>query len=163
MKRLLTLALVVGAATTAFARPPMQAPEVTGPINYQAQYSPTPVPTPSSELPPSPGLQPVPAGVVVTEPGCIVCDSSVGGAIPLYRKVRVVHERNIAPCAVSKIVSVPDPCNPCKCVFIEICVPPCACEEVECSTRHNRTVFNYGKYSVKVTERHGTLVVNYQD
>jgi len=182
MKRLLALALVCSASTT-FARPPMLVPENIGRIEYQAQYAPTPtpVPVPNSALPPAPGQVPVPStlgsGTIVYpgQPslapvsqglpvaGQIICDACDGGAIPLYRRVKVVQARNIAPCAVSKIVSVPDPCNPCGVVFIEICVPPCACETIECHPHKNRTVFNYGKYAVKVTERHGCLVVNYDD
>lgn len=179
MKRLLALALVCSATTT-FAHQPMLAPPGPGIINYQAQYSPTPIPAPNSTMPPAPGaihgdppvisgaivvpgqpaLTPVPANI---EAGCVVCDAAVGGYIPLYPKVRVVQARKIAPCAVSKIVSVPDPCNPCKVVFIEICVPPCACENIICHPRKNRTVFDYGKYAVNVTERHGMLVVNYDN
>jgi len=179
MKRLLALVLVCS-ATTAFARPPMLVPQNAGSVNYQAQYSPTPVPVPNSALPPAPGfvpgttssvsgtivypgqptLSPVPAGIPA---GQIICDACDGGYLPLYNRVRVVQARKIAPCAVSKIVSVPDPCNPCQVVFVEICVPPCACETIECHPRKNRTVFNYGKYAVKVTERHGTLVINYDN
>lgn len=173
MKRLLALALVCSATTT-FARPPMPAPESAGPIQYQAQYAPTPAPTPmapnASEnmptvsgtlvYPGQPTLSPIPAGIPA---GQVVCDACNGGGIPLYTRVRVLRPRNIAPCAVSKIVSVPDPCNPCNVVFLEICVPPCACETIECRPHMNRTVFNYGKYSVRVTERHGTLVVSYDD
>lgn len=179
MKRLLALAVVCTAATTTFARPPILVPENAGAVNYQAQYS--PVPTPDPSIPPAPGMihrvPPAPMGAIVVpgqpqqlapipatiEPGHIICDASAGGYLTLYPKVRVVQSRKIAPCAVPKIVSVPDPCDPCKVVFIEICVPPCACEHVECSPRKNRTVFNYGKYAVNVTERHGMLVVNYDD
>jgi len=179
MKRLFVLALVCS-ATTVFARPPMLAPEEVEAVNAQAQYSPTPTPMQNSTLPPAPGrvqgmtppvtgtlvypgqppLSPVPADIPA---GQVICDTCQGGGIPLYTRVKVVQARKIAPCAVSKIVSVPDPCNPCGVVFIEICVPPCACETIECHPRKNRTVFNYGKYAVKVTERHGHLVVNYDN
>jgi len=176
MKRLLALALVLSASTISMAREPIQAPPALGRVDYQAQYS--PVPTPS--IPPAPGtlhgdppvisgaiiydaqpgLSPIPADI---QPGVVVCDACNGGHISLYKKVNVHHARKIHPCAVSKIVSVPDPCNPCKCVFIEICVPPCQCDEVVCHPRRNRTVFHYGEYSVKVTERNGFLVVNYDN
>jgi hypothetical protein len=177
MKRLLTLAILCGTTATATAHQPMPAPAI-GPVEYTAGYTPEPVPTPNGAVPPAPGLQPgtivgsvavapgqqvlapIPAHV---NPGTVICNSCDGGHIQLYKKVRVVHARNIAPCAVSKIVSVPDPCDPCKCVFIEICVPPGRCENIEVNPRKNRVVFDYGRYSVQVTERRGTLWVNYQD
>jgi hypothetical protein len=161
MKRLIAMAVLCGTAATATAHQPMPAPAI-GPVEYTAGYTPEPVPTPNAVVV-APGQQvltPIPAQVV---PGTVVCNSCDGGHIELYKKVRVVHTRNIAPCAVSKIVSVPDPCNPCKCVFIEICVPPGKCENIEVEPRKNRVVFDYGRYSVQVTERRGTLWVNYQD
>ncbi|SFI27815.1 hypothetical protein [Planctomicrobium piriforme] len=170
MKKLLALALVLGAATTTLARQPMLAPELSGPQTHTAQYSPNP--TPAIPVPPSPGIIDAPStGAIVMspvpdanmQPGVIMGEAIAAPVFPLYRNVKYVQERNIAPCAVKKIVSVPDPCNPCSCVFVCICVPPCACEDVYCSPHKDRMVFDYGEYKVNITERRGTLVVNYDD
>ncbi len=108
----------------------------------------TPVPDPSYVLPATPS----PAPVVV------------GAPIALYSNVRYRAERNIAPCAVSKIVSVADPCNPGCCVNVEICVPPCECECVKVSKCGTKVKYDYGKYEVEVTSRRtGVVVVNYND
>ena len=189
MKKLIVLALVCGAGTVCWARQPMLAPLESALTAYQAEpYSPTP--TPNLPIPPAPGaipqtpptpnLTPIPetsspamqgsvprqlpmiTGPVVTQP-CIICDAAMAPMIPLYPKVRVIQSRNIAPCAVPKIVAVPDPCHPGACVFISICVPPGTCENVYTHAHHERVVFDYGKYAVKVTNRHGTLFVNYDD
>lgn len=159
MKRLFTLALLLGATTVAGAREPMFAPTLAqgNVINHEANYSPTPA---------DEALHPVPAGSAV---GTIVCDACDADGIELYCDVKVIQARKIHPCAVPKIVKVPnpcyDPCNPCcdaaPCVYVKICVPPCGCEEVTCSKRGDRTKFDYGKYAVKVTNRRGTLVINY--
>lgn len=177
MKRLIALAVLCGTAATATAREPMPAPGV-GPIEHSARYAPELVPTPSTAVPPAPGLQPgaIVGSVVVApghqslapipahvQPGTVICNACDGGHLELYKKVRVVHTKNIAPCAVSKIVAVPDPCNPCKSVLIEICVPADKCENIEVDARKNRVTFDYGRYAVQVTERRGTLWVNYQD
>lgn len=179
MKKLIALALVCGAATTSWGRQPILVPAAAEPVLYQAgQYSPQPTPATPIPAPPSPGtipgdpstLRPIPQTVVPgpmpgasIEPGTIVCDASAAPLIPLYPKVKVIQARNMADCPVSKIVAVPDPCNPCQCVFVAICVPACACERVYCSPHKDRVVFDYGKYAVKVTNRHGTLFVNYDD
>jgi hypothetical protein len=109
-----------------------------------------------------PGQPPITSGTIITQP-CIVCDAAMAPMFPLYPKVRVIQPRNIAPCAVPKIVAVPDPCHPGACVFISICVPPGTCENVYTQAHADRVVFDYGKYAVKVTNRRGTLVVNYDD
>lgn len=83
--------------------------------------------------------------------------------IELYQNVRVRDARNVHPCAVKKIVSVPDPCDKCCRVCIEICVPPCENETVRCFRNGNRIRFCYGQYSVDVTSRRHDVVVNYND
>ncbi|WP_437186594.1 hypothetical protein SH668x_003750 [Planctomicrobium sp. SH668] len=171
MKRFFAMALVIASATTAFARPPMVAPAIGEIVSADEQYAPVPTRVLHSQLG---ALQPEPDivvngaivvpghGIPVTvQPGCFVCDSCDGGTLGLYPRVKVIQARNIAPCAVKKIVAVPNPCDHCESVLIEICVPPCACETVECQPRRNRTIFDYGDYAVKVTERKGVLFVNY--
>ena len=172
MKKFLALVLMLGAASTTLARQPMRAPE-----SLAAK------PTLASPVPPAPGVSPEEIGkiqqvsgtLVVTqpqpipelsqiEPGVIVCDAvSAPACCTTYAKVNYFFERNIAPCAVKKLVSVPDPCNPCKCVLVAICVPPCACEEVTVHPRKDRVTFDYGKYQVRITSRNGHLNVAYID
>jgi hypothetical protein len=175
MKRFVAVAMVLGLATTTLARQPILVPPSLDEGPVTAQYAPQP--TPAIPAPPSPALnapqtrapigtlvmtpQPIPETVV--EPGMILGEAQAFPVISLYPKVRVVQARKIAPCAVSKIVAVPDPCDPCGCAFISICVPPCACEHVFCSPHKDRVIFNYGEYQVKVTNRRGTLVVNYDN
>ena len=158
MKKYMALALLVGATTIANGREPILVPTIAqdGAVPHQADYSPNPG---------ADELVPVPAGSSV---GTIVCDACDAGGIELYQNVRVIQSRKIHPCAVSKIVQVPnpcyDPCKPCcapRCVFVEICVPPCGCEEVRSSRNGRRTKFDYGRYAVKVTARRGILFINY--
>jgi hypothetical protein len=88
--------------------------------------------------------------------------------VALFHCVRYKDERNIHPCAVPMIVSVPDPCpDPCSCqrgcVFVKICVPPCGCHEVKCRRNGERLCYDFGKYEVEVTSRRGVVVVDYDD
>lgn len=153
MKNLIALAVVMGAAT-AWGREPLQVPPVPGAVVYQDQgYAPQPTPMPA------PQLQPIPQHV---EPGQILYDATAMPAyMPLYRNIVVRHPGKVHPCAVPKIVSVPDPCNPCGCVLIEICVPPCACESIDYRRGGDKVIFNYGKSSVVVISRGGKLIVRY--
>lgn len=111
-------------------------------------------------------------GVIHEEPfygeivqGPIYVDSV---AEPLFTNVKYVSKRKMHPCAVKKIVRVNDPCA-CKtgcgpqCVFIEICVPPCDCDEdVICRRGGDRTRYDYGKYKVDIRIRKGFIVVDYK-
>jgi len=88
--------------------------------------------------------------------------------IELFPHVRYRRHRNVAPCAVSKIIQVNDPraskcsCGP-QCVFIEICVPPCEHETVRCRRQGDRLRFYYGKYKVDVRVKKGYITVEYRD
>jgi len=101
-----------------------------------------------------------------------------GQAVELFHCVEIEDPENIAPCAVPKIIMVPDPCachNPCgccevKCVAVKICVPPpnpCACgcrhEVVKCKKGGRKQKYDYGKYSVEVTVKDGYVKVDYDD
>lgn len=151
MNKFAAIALVLGASTV-WGREPLPVPAVDDAVAYSAQeYAPQPIPQ---------------EGYVVSEqmePGVIIGDATAGHGIPLYHNVKVVQARKMHPCAVPKIVSVPDPCNPCCCVFVQICVPPCACECVYTKRGGRRTVFDYGDYAVKVTTRGNRLVINYDN
>jgi hypothetical protein len=96
---------------------------------------------------------------------------AVGAGVQLFHCVKYKDCDEMAPCAVPKIISVKDPCaccDPCnccapKCVYIKICVPPCACEEVKCRKNGTRIEYDYGKYSVDVRVKDGYIEVDYQD
>jgi len=105
-----------------------------------------------------PALQPVPEQVLQ---GQIIGTLVESGHVELYDNVEYRRPRNIAPCAVKKIVSVPHPCNPCCCVYVAICVPPCGCETVSKACRRDAVTFDYGDYAVRITERRGTIIVTY--
>lgn len=89
--------------------------------------------------------------------------------VPLFRNVHYKDLDEVHPCAVPKIVRVPNPCyKPCsccpqpRCVFIKICVPPCACLEVD--VEHDGDVeYNYGDYGIDVRQKDGYIEVDYQD
>ena len=105
--------------------------------------------------------------------GHIVDDAVYVDAPPelLFTAVRYVDKREMHPCAVPKIIRVNDPCacnDPCnccgtKCVYIQICVPPCGCEEVKCRREGDRVRYDYGKYAVDVRIKKGHIVVDYQN
>lgn len=84
-------------------------------------------------------------------------------AVPLYTNVRVKDRRNIAPCAVPTIVQVPDPCNPCCCVAVEICAPPCETPCIKTSKCGKKVKYDYGDYQVEITSSRGRVVVDYDD
>ena len=114
------------------------------------------------------------------------CDS-VG--VPLFTRVRVEDPDHIAPNSIRKVVAVMDPCgplpsrNPIKrlidrrraaadplcaacppgLVFVEICVPPCACERVRVTRGGAHVKLDYGKYEVELTSREGYVKVDYDD
>lgn len=165
MKKYVALAMLLGATTIASGREPILIPAApSGPVEHIAQYSPTPAGAAEEDG----ELHPVPAGSAV---GTIVCDACDADGLVLYDNVKVIQSRKIHPCAVPKIVQVPNPCyDPCKpcygepCVLVEICVPPCGCEEIYCTKNGKRMVFDYGDYAVKVTARHnGKLYINYDN
>jgi hypothetical protein len=91
-------------------------------------------------------------------------------AAMLYPCVRYKDRHHIAPCAVPMCVAVRDPCaprdrcgcnGPPKCVLVEICVPPCGCAKITCRHDGTRVRYDYGKYAVNITSRHGVIVVHY--
>ena len=103
---------------------------------------------------------------VIVEPSAYVDATEYIGT--LFTKVKYTDLREKCPCGVSKIITVKNPCRHLGCcepetVCIEICVPPCACEEVRCRRFGNRVRYDYGKYAVDVRIRRGYIQVDYQD
>ena len=111
-------------------------------------------------------LLPVPDAWMMAEHGAFV--ESI--PIPLYTNVKYTDRHEMAPCAVSKIIAVNDPCAckdksgccPPQCVFIEICVPTCGCELISCRRNGDRVRYDYGKYAVDVRVKKGYIEVDYQ-
>ena len=136
---------------------------VGGPVLVAQEDNLQPIPE-ATTAPPTPtpgvGAQPVPVE---------------GAVLTLYPNVRYKDERNIAPCAVSQIVMVKDPCplpcdpcNPCavpevRCVAVQICVPPCsACPpKITCRRGGEYVKYDYGKYRVEIRSRRGCVTVDY--
>lgn len=172
MNKILATVAVLSLCTLGQARDPIFIPQDQA-LAFQVpqQYAPSPTPMPAPMAAPQPIPQPhyatpyaspMPAGPIYEGDPCIVCDNYAGCPLPLFPHVKVRQARNIHPCAVEKIVAVPNPCGP-GCVHICICVPPCACECVKVGPLGRRTCFDYGKYSVTVIERRHGLVVDYND
>jgi hypothetical protein len=86
----------------------------------------------------------------------------------LFTRVKYTDLREKAPGAVTKIITVKNPCRHRGCnepetVCIEICVPPCGCETVKCRLFGNRIRYDYGKYAVDVRIKRDYIQVDYQD
>jgi hypothetical protein len=136
------------------AVPPGPAPPVVGPA------PPAGMPLPEAVAPMSP--VPLAAG----GPPLLLAPAPA-----LFPCVKYKDRHHIAPCAVPMYVAVRDPCDrprhvrcSCdtpKCVMVEICVPPCGTPRI--TYRHDGTKvrYDYGKYAVNITSRHGIVVVNY--
>jgi hypothetical protein len=135
--------------------------------SYEA---PPPAPGIEGAVPPGPiplSVQPVPEMGPAAAGGPPI---AMAPGLALYPRVKYHDKRHIAPCAVPMIVAVRDPCanrDPCsacgppKCVLVEICVPPCGCPKI--CTKHDgaKVRYDYGKYAVNITSRHGIIVVDY--
>ena len=103
---------------------------------------------------------------IMVEPSTYVDASQYPGTLFTRVKYTDLHEK--FPHAVSKIITVKNPCWDDSCcepetVCIEICVPPCACEKVKCRMFGNRIRYDYGKYAVDVRIKRGYIQVDYQD
>ena len=133
------------------AMPPAAGPTVMMPVPQSAQ--PLPEAAPPVMVGPATGGAPV----------------AIAPAVALYPNVRYKDRRHIAPCAVPMCVAVRDPCErhdrcscgPPKCVMVEICVPPCGTPRITSKHDGTKVRYDYGKYAVNITSRHGVVVVNY--
>lgn len=94
-----------------------------------------------------------------------------GEVMELYQRVEVEDVDNIHPCAVPKIIVVPDPCaRPKSCercsppsVAIKVYVPPYACKDLEIKDYGREHKYDYGKYEVKVKVKGQYVKVDYDD
>lgn len=121
----------------------------------------TPIPAAPGTILPAPQPHIVPDGPVYVD----------AAPEPLFECVKYVDKHEMHPCAVPKIIRVNNPCldkhncNSCcepPCVYVQICVPPCGCEEVKCKKHGDKVRYDYGKYAVDVRVKKGFIVVDYQ-
>lgn len=162
------------AAPTANGTGPVLAPSPILPAQPRPPQAPQPlVVEPAPQAPAVrhsagyvPSIEPVPAQGYALPPGATVIG---GSSLELYPYVKYRATRNVAPCPVTMIVPVKDPCDcsacgPAKCVNVQICAPNCPCPPTVTSSRDgNRTRYDFGKYAVNIIARKGTLIVDYDD
>jgi len=137
--------IVVGMASTVMAadRPLRLAPALGRAAFGQVPPTPTPMPDQSYIVAPSAPMVLAPSA--------------------LYTNVKYKDLRNVAPCAVPTIVQVPDPCNDCGCVSVQICVPACEPVCVKTSRCGKKVRYDYGDYQVDITSTRGRVTVDYDD
>lgn len=118
----------------------------------------------AAQMPPAPepALTPMPS----YETMATVSPSST--PVELFQCVKYKDLKNVHPCAVPMIVSVPDPCaDDCSCtkscVYVQVCVPPCECYTTKCRRKGNKVILDFGNYEVEVTSARGAVVVDYDD
>jgi hypothetical protein len=136
------------------AVPPGPAPPVVGPAPPAGMPAPEAA-APMSSIPLAAGGPPLP----------------LAPAPALFPCVKYNHRHHIAPCAVPMYVAVRDPCDRLKhdrcscdtpkCVMVQICVPPCGTPKITCRHDGTKVRYDYGKYAVNITSKHGVVVVNY--
>lgn len=96
--------------------------------------------------------------------------------VQLFPYVKYEDPENVHPCAVTKIVAVPDPCARCRhhgrhrcaqcrpsCVYVRICVPPCGCPKVKVKHHGRKIEYDYGEYEVEIESKNGVIEVDYDD
>jgi len=150
-------------------------PQLLAVVDYE-----TPPPAPAlNSVPPEP-MPPVASAApptIVSVPEAAPPGQMAAGGPPLplapvpvlFPRVKYKDRHHIAPCAVPMYVAVRDPCEkhdrcscgPPKCVLVEICVPPCGSPKITSKHDGARVRYDYGKYAVNITSRHGVVVVNY--
>ena len=168
MKKLIVcsaVAMLAMMVTTASAENPYRIHPAAGPSLYAAPMTlgqaVPPAPAVDGTVPPMPHAAVAPQRVIVAQP-----------AVALFHRVKYKDLDEMHPCAVPKIIAVKDPCArdhacgccaPPACVYIKICVPPCACEEIDSNRSGTRIEYDYGKYEVDVRVKDGYIEVDYQD
>ena len=91
--------------------------------------------------------------------------------VELFKYVKYKDLCEMAPCHVTRVIQVRNPCKRCctdpECVNIEICVPEtCPCDDEPCVLSlfgGRRVRYDYGKYEVDVRVKRGYIEVDYQD
>ena len=158
---------------------PANDPVLAAPVTDSVFQAPLTDGVPPAPLPPvgSPSVVPLPEAAppgmaLPGAPGAWAAGSppmQLAPASALFPCVKYRDRRHIAPCAVPMYVAVRDPCErhdrclcgPPKCVLVEICVPPCGAPKITCHRDGTKVRYDYGRYAVNITSRHGVVVVNY--
>lgn len=162
--------------TVTTKNPPVYGRVVSGPYMPREDVSRERVIPTAFRQPVQETLPPIPAGPAGDVPPAPEGEGAATPAaepIKLYHRVKYSDLDNVHPCAVKMIVQVKDPCPPpvscnCaqpapRCVFVEICVPPCPCPKFECSHDGSHVEYDYGDYEVEVTSKRGVVYVDYDD
>ena len=139
----------------------------TVPVSLQSRTYPT-LAQGTYAAPPAPAAEvapPAPGGGPAVKAG--------PAPIRLFHCVKYRDLHHIAPCAVTKIVKIvdpcwkPDPCSCCRqcapCVYVMVCVPPCGCADVRVSRNGHVVRYDYGKYAVDIVSRNGKIYIDYDD
>jgi hypothetical protein len=129
--------LAVAASAATPDQPPLPAPETAA------------LPTPATPLVPVPDAQASPS--VTAEP------------IVLFSSVKYEDKDNVPKCAVPTVVSIPDPCVPGCCRYIEICALPDCEPRIHTSPSGRKIQYDYGSFEVEIHNRSKVVVVNYDD
>jgi hypothetical protein len=103
-------------------------------------------PTPATPIVPVPDLPPV-----------------SGEPIVLYDRVEVEDRDNIPRSAVPVVISIPDPCAPGCCRYIEVCVIPDCEPRIHTSPSGRKIEYDYGEFEIEIVNRKDCVVVNYDD
>lgn len=146
------------------------------PVLDQVQQAPAYDAVPPAPLPPvmnsaPPSALPLPEAAPPGIPGTVAAGAPpviLAPAPVLFPKVKYIDRRHIAPCAVPMYVAVRDPCErhdrcscgPPKCVLVQICVPP-GTPKITSRRDGSKVRYDYGRYAVNITSKHGVVVVNY--
>ena len=114
---------------------------------------------------PIPDTPPAPATPAPATPAVPVPDSPAisGAPIVLYDCVKVEDRDNIPDCAVPVVISIPDPCMPGCCRYIEVCVIPDCEPRVHSSPSGRKIEYDYGNFEIEIYNHRSFVVVNYDD
>jgi hypothetical protein len=119
------------------------------------------------EQPPLPAPEtaalPTPAATLVPVPDSHASPSASAEPIVLYANVSVEDRDNLPACAVPIVISIPDPCLPGCCRYIEICVPPDCEPRISSSPSGRKIEYDYGRFEVEIYNRSRYVVVNYDN
>ncbi|MFO1095144.1 MAG: hypothetical protein U0992_17830 [Planctomycetaceae bacterium] len=122
-----------------------------------------PLPAPETAAVPTLATTPTPATPLVPTPDSNASPSKSAPPIVLYTNVKVEDRHNIPECAVPIVISIPDPCQPGCCRYIEICALPDCKPVVTTSPSGRKIEYDYGRFEVEIYNRSRYVVVNYDD
>ena len=160
MKKSMLSLLILGFATTGWSAEPFLAPAAEPVFLQSPGYSPEP--TPAQPLPPAPAVDAPMTPVPMTHSSSYPVVGTPVMGVALYDNVKVKDPDHIHPCAVPQILPAPDPCDPCKCVYVKVCAPECV-PTISKDRHGRRTTYDYGDYRIQISSRRGKVIVDYDD